>query len=148
MSEIGLAVILIPLLGWEAYKNPFILSKFGAALGALWLIYVIVKLLRIRKLRPKNFASTYLDFLHKNRDYVKAQKKMRDTSLYWYIIPAVTSGILFFIGMGGDTQRLIKAILGAVGIGIVIYFYNLKIIKSVYVPKLKKINDLIEALTD
>ncbi|MEM8764999.1 MAG: hypothetical protein AAGD88_14370 [Bacteroidota bacterium] len=73
---------------------------------------------------------------------------MRDTALYWYIIPSITGAILFFLGIGGSTQHLTIAIVMAVSIGVAIYGYNRWIIKQVYVPKLKKINMLIEALKE
>ncbi|MEM1257274.1 MAG: hypothetical protein AAGH81_02010 [Bacteroidota bacterium] len=148
LSEIGVALVLIPLLVWEAYKNPFVLSKIGMGLATLWLVYVIVKLLGLKRLRPMNFASTYHTFLNNNRDYVKAQKRMRDTAIYWYIIPSIGSGILFFIGMEKNSQKLFMAILVAIGIGVVIYFYNRWIIKKVYVPKLNRINELLKSLEE
>ena len=150
LTETINAIISIPFLTYMAYKFPFTLSKIGALLMALCLVYVIIKLKSLNKHKPNILTNSYIDYLHQCRNYLNLQKKMRETAPIWYVLPLLTGVILLVLGaiLNIDGNVFAKAMVLSIIVicGIVIYFYNAWIIKKQYIPRLKKMDALIKAM--
>ena len=68
--------------------------------------------------------------------------------MYWYILPGMTLTMLFFMGFGvvGRSMQIIKYALGNVALGIATYFLNKRAAKREFVPRLVKIDELINLM--
>ena len=77
---------------------------------------------------------------------------MGDTALYWYILPPMVGYMLFILGFssGGtlENKQLIMPISVGVAVGVATYFYSRWIVKKMYAPRLKKIDELIKAMEE
>jgi hypothetical protein len=77
------------------------------------------------------------------------QKKLLDTVVWWYIIPAQSGVTLFTLGISlesGNYEGLIKMeILGFI-LAIVTIYMNKQTLKKTLNPRLKKIDELITVM--
>lgn len=150
LTEISLAILVIPIFTYQVYAIPFPLSKIASVLIVLWLFYVIFRLRRSKKHKPSSFTETYIDYLHKSKKYLYIQKRLLDTVFYWYIFPCLFAVVLFIIGasLGGrfGILKLIVIIIGVICLGIGVYFLNKRAVRREFTPRLKKIDELIKAL--
>ncbi len=142
------AIVMIPVFGFIAFFIPFILSKIGAALIVLWCIYLIIRIKNLKKYKPIVPSETYLNYLYKTREYFLIQKKMLDTSLYWYILPCLTGVLLFLIGFNMSYERLTVNIIGTIGLGAIIYIMNKRAVKKEFDPVINKIDEIINVLNE
>lgn len=148
LMEIIPAIIIFPFLLHTAYTVPFVLSKIGAAWCAVCVVYIIFRLRDAKKHKPGDYDQPYLDYLIKTRDYLNVQKKLLDNVIYWYVGPIAPGVILFFIGVVADTQALILRLAGLLVLSFVAYFLNKRAVKKQIVPRIKKINRLIEVMRE
>jgi hypothetical protein len=149
LRELIAAIIVIPVFAYYAYAIPYPLTKIASILTILWAIYVILRLRNARKYKPSAFTESYLEYLRGTRKYIEVQKQMMDDILYWYILPCwaiVTLGLAGFIGVPGKLKGIIQTeVLGIVG-SIGIYFLNKRAVKKQLMPRLEKIDDLINIM--
>lgn len=150
LTETINAIISIPFLAYMVYKFPYTLSKIGALLMTLCLVYVIIKLKSLNKHKPNTLTNSYIDYLYQCRNYLYLQKKMRETAPIWYILPLLTGVVLLVLGailnIDGNVFAKTVVLIIIVVCGLVIYFYNIWIIKKQYIPRLKKMEALIKAM--
>ena len=152
LTEIVGAILMIPLFTYQVYAIPFPLSKIASALIVIWLAYVIYRLRQAREYKPTPLTETYIDYLHKSREYLQIQKRLSDTVTYWYILPSISASLLFIIGgyLGGriGTQTFIIIIIGAIVLGIGLYLWTMWLLKKYLLPKLEKLDELIEVMEE
>ena len=140
--------ILIPALVYTAYAFPPLLSKVASVLTIGWALYILIRLRNAKKHKPGAFTETYLEYLHKTKDYLLIQKQLLDSIMYWYILPGMTLTMLFFMGFGvvGRSVQIIKYGLGNVALAVATYFLNKRAVKREIVPRLVKIDELINLM--
>lgn len=146
------AFIAIPMFSYYAFLLPNILSKVGCTLVVLFCI-VILYLMKTRKdMVPDKFSMNYLAYLQKTKLYLEDQKRLRESVFLWYVLPLT---ICIWIMIGGiyldnsDALNLmITIIIVSLPVGIGIHFMNLRSSKKVIVPRLNKVNNLIESLQE
>lgn len=152
LTEIGAAILGIPIFAYQVYAIPFPLSKIASGLIVLWVLYVIYRLRSAKKHKPGNYTETYIDYLRKSGKYIGVQKRLSDTLLYWYILPCSSAVVLFIIGghLGGrtDTRTFIIMILGIMVMGVSIYLWNKRAIKKYIIPKQRKIEELLKVMEE
>jgi hypothetical protein len=141
-------ITAIPVFAYYAYSIPSILTKIASVLIILWGIYVIIRIRNAKKHKPGAFTETYLEYLYKSRDYLNIQKQLLDSILYWYILPGMVLMFLFILGPGiaGRLPKIMKVGAGIVTLGVVIYFLNKRAVKKQFIPRLEKIEELINAM--
>ncbi len=148
------AIIVIPIFAYLTYSLPHILSKIGCLLIVLCIIYVVIKLKNLNKYKPNTLTDSYIDYLYQYKNYLSLQKKMRETAPYWYLLPLVTGVTLFILGVIANHDTRISPriiiIICTIIIGCVIFicFYNAWIIKKQYIPRLKKMEELIKTMEE
>lgn len=143
------ALIVIPGFAYYVFVVPPILSKFASVLVILWVGYVILRLRKTKKSKPGAYTTSYLDYLHKTREYIEAQKHLIDTVLYWYILPCwaiVTLFIMGFMGESGKLRWMIQTEILTILIGVATFFMNKRAVKKHFVPRLEKIDALINIM--
>ena len=75
------------------------------------------------------------------------QKKLSETVLYWYILPAIPGLLLFVVGfiigfeVAIEIQFLLTILLIALGLGLNIL--NKNVAKKEFLPRLRKIDAII-----
>jgi hypothetical protein len=146
--EIGVAIMMIPLFGFTAYKIPFMLSKVGAIIIVGWCMLLIVRLVMAKKNKVIMPTESYINYLLKSRAYLQAQKELLDTVLYWYILPSVTGVLLFFMGFGLSTAQRIIFSGVTLGLGIFTYLLNKHAVRKGILPRLHRIDDIIKNLKE
>ncbi len=149
-------IVMIPIFSYMVYTIPYTLSKIAAFLIVLWLIFMIIKLKSLNKHKPNTLTNSYIDYLYQWKNYLSLQKKMHDTAPYWSLLPVLTFTVLFILGTVLGTninlkQHLLRLIIMGViiiGCGFFIYFYNKWYIKKQYIPRLKKMEELIKTMEE
>jgi len=144
-------LIAIPAFAFGTYFVPFTLSKIACALTAIWSVYLILRLRKAKKSRPgSRFTGSYLEYLRKSKELILNQKQLMDTVLYWAIIPFVVLTSMFFIGLmerpGVTLTRTIVQCGGAFVLSLIVYVLNKWAVKQQIMPRLEKVNELIEAM--
>lgn len=142
------AIVGIPIFAYYAYHIPFLLTKIASVLIIFWGVYVIVRIRSAKKHKPSAFTETYLEYLYKTREYLKIQMRLVDSVLYWYILPAMTLMFLFILGPGiaGRLPKVIKMAALNVVVGVATYFLNKRAVEKQFIPRLKKIDVLIDVM--
>lgn len=141
-------VIIIPAFAYAAYTIPHLLTKVASVLIIGYGLFVSIKLRNAKKHKPSAFTETYLEYLHKTRDYLLIQKQLLDSVLYWYILPGMTLTMLFSMGFGvtGRLKPILKMALMNVALAIATYLLNKRAVKKEIIPRLAKIDELINVL--
>jgi hypothetical protein len=149
LREYVAIAIIIPAMAVSAYAIPFLVTKVASLLTIGWVIYIGAKLRNAKKKKPSAFTETYLEYLHKTRDYLLLQKQMLDSVIYWYILPGISLTMLFVMGFGVTGNRLkflIKYGLLNVALAVATYYLNKRAVKKELIPRLEKIDELIRVL--
>jgi hypothetical protein len=146
--EIGIALLMIPLFGFTAFMIPFLLSKIGAIIIVGWCILLIVRILHAKKKVEILPTESFLTYLEKSRAYLTAQKVLLETVLFWYVLPSTTGVLLFFMGFDLSLLQRIIYFSVTVGLGIAIYLLNKYAVKSEIIPRLDKVDEIIENLKE
>lgn len=148
LSETVLAVFGVLLSTFLLFKIPFILTKIALALMIICAVYLIIKYRGVKKFQPSDLENNYLNYLKKNREYLQEQKKFLKTYFYWGILPVYPIMLLFTISVWEKVPiHLIVLInVAAIGIGIYGYFLNKKRVKREIIPRISRINELINQL--
>ena len=145
MREMIAVAIVIPAFVFQAFKTPFILSKIACVFIILFAIYVVIQLRKAKRHRPGRLTETYLEYLHKTKEYLNVQKQLLDTALYWYILPGYIGISLFTLGTG-KLPYIIKMQVLSVAFGILAYFLNKRAVNKTLLPRLQKIDELIKVM--
>ncbi len=152
LREIIAAMIVIPIFGLYAFIFPFILSKIASVLIILYAIFVIIRLRSAKKHKPGEFTETYLEYLLKTRDYIRIQKRLLETVLYWYILPGLTLVTMFTIGFFESpkvsTGMFVFSFAFYFVVGVGLYLLNKRAVKKVIDPQLEKVEQLIKVIQE
>lgn len=149
LREIAGVALATPIFSFIAYRTPFVMTKIGALVIVLAGIFVAWRLRNAQKRKSDPVTATYLEYLYKTRQILRAQKHLLDTVLYWYISPFLIGVTFMLLGRYGEAEKLhmfIKGEIGAVLIGVIVYFLNKRAVKSILIPQLEKIERLISVL--
>ena len=146
LREIIAAIVVIPIFGYKAFVSPTILTKIGAIWIVFAVIYIIFRLRSIQRYKPGAFTETYLDYLHKTRQYLKIQANLLNKVMYWYFAPVAIGVVLIFVdNIHGPLNLSIKLLVLAAS-GVFVYFLNKRAAKKHITPKLQKVEELIKAM--
>jgi hypothetical protein len=144
------AIVIIPAFVYYAFIGPFTLSRIASGFIALWAVGLIIRLRKAKKNKPDTMTGTYLEYLLRNRRFLTDQKHLMDTVLYWAVIPLIALVSLFFIGVflgrPGPPIKRALALCGNVVLGIVVYLANKWAVKKQIMPRLEKVDKLINVL--
>jgi hypothetical protein len=147
MEQLG-ALVGMPVFAYYAYHFPHPTTKIASVLIIVWGFYVIFRLRSAKKHKPGAYTESYRDYLHKTRKYLDIQKQMVDNVLYWYILPCALLSMLFVMGPGIAGRLPVILYMGVVltGVSYGIYILNKRAVKREFLPKLRKIDELIDAM--
>jgi len=143
------ALITIPVFMFFIYRAPFISMKIASALIVVWSIYVGIRMLGIRKFKPRDLEENYVHYLEKTRTYLLAQKRMLETSLNWRILTLYPIYLLFFVELWDKPLARYIGIISfsmLIGLGIHEYYLRKRRVKNEIMPRINRIDALIENL--
>ena len=106
------------------YAAPAILSKIGIIIFGLSFTYYFIQLRNVRKLKPRSYSESYLDYLYKVREHFKAYKKFSDDMLYTMFPFFIIGYLLHIIGSFKTLLELVLRILMVIVIAIGMYFFQ------------------------
>jgi len=142
-------VITIPIFTYQACTHPFTLTRIGSGLIVLAVIYILFRLLSIKRQKPNDYSETYLDYLYMSKEVLGTQKKALDNVVYWYVLPTYPGLILFLLGfihIPGKIKLIVFGFLLAIAMGIGVHFLNKWAAKKQFTPRLQKIDELIKVM--
>ena len=160
LTEQIAVLIIVPVFLFYIYFVPQVLSKIASFLIVVWAIWYMTRLRTIKKRKPNSVTLSYLDHLKENQTYLKFLNNMTNTILYWYILPPMTGYFLFITGpyIAGVIDSKFLIILIFIGLSVAIasppppppppYTYSRWVIKKIYTPRLRKIDELIRVLEE
>jgi hypothetical protein len=141
---------IIPVFTIYIFIVTSILSKIALACFVLWAIYMLIRIRKAKRNRMDNFTGTYLEYLYNTRQLLLEQKQIRDAVLYTSIIPATAFTFLFFMGyMKSHTVPIRSIVSFGVGIFVIpvgLHILNKWVIKNEILPRLTKIDELINVM--
>lgn len=147
--ESAVAIFVVtPAFTFTAFMFPNIFIRLACILIVLWSFYVVYRLRNARKYKP-DVTDNYIQYLHKSKAHLIAQKKMLETVLWWYVLPAQSGVTLFCLGIAletGSYQGLIKMEVLGLGLAIATVYLNQQAVKKTLMPRLEKIDELIGAM--
>lgn len=143
--------IAIPIFTYIACTHPFTLTRIGSVLIVLSVIYILYRLLSIDRQKPNNYSGTYLDYLYRAREVLGIQKKSLDNVLYWYLLPLYPGLILMLLGFVHIPEKInliLLVFLSTILINIGLHFLNKWAVKKNFIPRLRKIDELIKVMEE
>jgi len=145
-------LIAIPVFLFYIYFVPHLLSKIASFLIVIWSSWYLTLLRRMKKAKPDSITWGYMEYLKENRKYMYYLRKWTKTVMYWYVSPSLFGYFLFIAGpyVDGaiDNTLLFKLTLPAIVTIILVYFRMRWILKKIYAPRLKKIDQLIQVMEE
>jgi hypothetical protein len=94
--ETLVAVALLPVFAWLAFRTSLPVSKAGAAIIAVACVLIPLRLRWARGSSPDPTLPT-TDFLRRERERVQTQARLLRSVLYWYLAP-LGIGVVLFVG--------------------------------------------------
>lgn len=149
LIEVISAIICILSFSFIVYWAPFTTTKIASALFVIFSINILIQVLGIKKIKPSDLETNYLEYLKKTKKYLNSQKRLFETSVYWGILPIYPILLLFFAGFWHiPKKRLIVIIvfLVAIGLGIYGYFLNKKRVRNEINPRIDRVDELTRAI--
>lgn len=149
--EIVAAFIVIPTFSFIAYWIPFATSKISSVLIIIYVVYIIARLIGVKKFKPNDLEENYLDYLKKSREYLDAQKNLIVTSIYWGTLPWYPIIFLFIVGfweIPSKRYMIILLFLSMVCMHIYGYFSIKRRIKNDINPRIERVDELIKTLKE
>lgn len=153
--EIGTALVLLPIIGYQVYVQPNYLAKFAALWIVLVIVFLVYKLLKTKKNKPSEVVS-YLDYLKKERVYLSKQKNLLENVFFWAVIPMLAGFFSFLAGSLGvfnkswqEVIRLKKVwigLLAAIATTVTIPLLNKWSVQREINPRIKKLDELISVM--
>lgn len=152
--EIAAAVVVAILFGWMSYAETILLSKVGLALIAIWSIYVIYRLVDVKKYKKTGDVSTSLKVqLGQQRSYLQEQAHLLESVFYWYIAPFALFMSIIIVGTSskGDFHWISSIILPLAFIALVswvIFRINKTTVRTSYKPLIENIDSILMQLEE
>lgn len=149
--EVVAAFIATPIFAFLTYWIPNTNSKIASALIIIYVVFVITQLIGIKKHKPTDLEENYFEYLKKSKEYLKAQRKLLKTYIYWAALPLYPIIFLFVVDFWEiPSKRIIIIILflNMLGLHIYGYFSTKKRVENEINPQVKRIDEVIESLKE
>ena len=103
--EIVAALLGIPLHIYFFVLVPFPITRIGLVFIIAWFVFVIYKLKSTSKLSHRiDLKDTYVNQLKQQKNYLKAQAKLLDTVLVWYLLPPFLGNVICILGVANPAE--------------------------------------------
>lgn len=149
--EMMAACIAIPIFGFITFWTPYTTSKIASVLIILYVVFVISRLIGVKRFKPGSLESDYLKYLRQSRVYLQAQGNLLETFKYWGMMPLYPIIFLFVFNFWEiPAKRIIIIIvfLSMVGMHVYAYFLQRKKVQDEIKPQIARIDAVIESLKE
>ena len=149
--EIVAAFIAIPIFAFITFWIPYTTSKIASVLIIIYVVFIITRLISIKKFKPSDLEENYLTYLKKSKTYLEAQGNLLETYKYWGMTPLYPIIFLFVFDFWEiPSKRILIVILflNMVGMHIFAYFFHKRRVKNEIKPEIKKVDEVIESLKE
>lgn len=147
--EIGAAIFSIVVFGVFAYIKPTLMAKMGAILIICYCLSVIYWLRKTENKQPNfDLMKNMKDQLMEYQNYVKEERKLLKTVLYWYLLPMLPGLILFLIGSGANWWSVTIYFVVVIFMFGLIYYLNQRAVKDRIDPLLADIDKTLASLAE
>ncbi len=149
--EVVAACIAIPIFGFITYWTPFTTTKIASILIILYVVFVIRRLIGVKRFKPSDLESDYLKYLGKSREYLRAQANLLETFKYWGMTPLYPIIFLFVFNFWQiPSKRIVIIIVFLIMLGMHIYAYFLhrRKVENEIKPQIARIDAVMESLQE
>ena len=149
--EIIAACIAIPIFAFITYWTPFTTSKIASVLIILYVLFVISRLIGVKRFKPSDLESDYLKYLGRSRAYLQAQANLLENFKYWGMMPLYPIIFLFvfnFWELPSKRMVIIIVFLSMFGMHIYTYFLQRKKVQNEIKPQILRVDAVIESLKE
>ena len=145
------ALVTIPIFIAIVFWAPYTSVKIASVLVIVWSLYVGIRMSGVEKFKPSDLEENYLHYLEKTKVYLLAQKKMLETSLNWVMLTIYPIILLFFVDLWDKPLAryiAVGAFLALVCVGVYEYYRTKRRVKNEIIPRIHRIDELIESLKE
>lgn len=151
--EIVAAVVVTLFFGYKSFTENIPIPKIANILIAIWSIYVIYRLLDVRKYKKiGHLGNSIKAQLVQQKMYLQKQAYLLDTALTWYIAPPAVLGMISIIGRSYsnvfDWGSVLSSLLFIAIASWGIYILNKKAAKTAYQPLIENIDKVLIQLEE
>ncbi len=151
--EIGAALIVMIFFGQMAIAGEELISRIANVLITLLCLYVIFRLLGVRKHRKTNdFSKSLKEQLTQQKKYLKQQVHLINTAWSWGLLPFL---VLIMISMVGarssevfNWSEIVLPMLIFSLLGLGVYFLNKRVVRTTYKPMIQSIENVLSQLDE
>lgn len=135
------AIIVIVFFSIAVFKAGPMVSKIASVLVVAWAAFTIYVTMSAKRYRVKDASLPLLQYLKQYRLYIAKEKRLLDTILWWYILPAYICIVLFSVGYNNWIT-----IIGGTAMAIFIYWLNKYAAREYFKPLLQNLDEEIADL--
>lgn len=143
--ETLVALALLPLFAWVAYRTSRPVSRVGAAILVLACALIPLRLRWARGATPDPTLPT-AEFLRRERERVQAQVRLLGSVLFWYLAPLGLGVVLLVGGSPGSAGwKIAYAVFVTAFFGWLLHL-NRRAVATELEPRLQELDRMLAAL--
>lgn len=144
-TETVVALLMLPLFGWLAFRVPSPVSKVGAMLVAASCVVIPLRLRGARQ-ATRDAGAPVLTALRAERQRLQAQLQLMRSAGWWYVAPLVV-GVTCFLA-GARTSLAARLAMIAVGflVGLVLLIANRRAAERELAPVVARLDEALYEL--
>ena len=151
--EIVAAVVVIVVYGYRSYMENMPVSKLANILIVIWGIYVIYRLLDVRKYKKVGDSSSSLRVqLEQQKIYLQQQAHLLDSVFVWYIAPPAVLIMLSINGRsyseGFEWRGFLLSLIVVSLVSLGIYVLNKRAARTAYQPLIENIDHILTQMDE
>lgn len=148
IREKVIAVLMIIAFCSIAYIIPYTLTKIASLLMVPYYLLYMYKIDRVRNHKSCEVSQPPKQFLLNQREYIRKEKNLLDTVLYWAILPLLPILVLFYSGFPMDYQSYLWSAGITLAILLVVYGANKYTAKNTFAPLLNNLDTIIREFNE
>jgi hypothetical protein len=140
----GLFLIAAAILGIFLTSDP--VTKIILFLVIPYVLFVIRKLLSVKKHQVKDMSLSVIDFMRNYKFYLQKEMALLRTVFWWYILPLLILYSAFIFNVSTTTLYLLTHIIVGIAASALIVYLNLSAVKNYFKPLILNVDKAIEEL--
>ncbi len=148
LRETLIAIALIIFFGYELYKLPQVLAKFGSGTIIASCALIIYRLLRARQIsQNETVTSEIRQNLEISLQKTRKQIKLLNSVIWWYLFPIFTGMIIFNIPFLKKFYIMAGFVIFLATIFAWIYFLNKRAVKKYLMPMEENLRQALKEIS-
>lgn len=153
--EIIAAIIVMGIYGYKAMFENVMVQKATSILIVLWAIYVIYRLVDVKKFKKRiDISQSFKNQLLQQRTYLQQQSHLLNNILSWYVGPFAIILTIRIVGKSFGDPLLTQLYSYGISLGVLyllcwgLYVLNKRAAMKTYVPLIEKIDEVLVGLEE